>query len=124
MRAGGCEVCNTGRQLRRLEVEDAMTTLSSGPCSAEQQRAWVCGWASCVLASGPRGEILAQSRPSHFSFIFSILFLFYLNFIHSNLNLNLCFKFKPTVALQKDPISMHLVNLIYFMDVFRWIRRL
>jgi hypothetical protein len=47
-----------------------------------------------ALASGPRGEILAQSRPSHFSFIFSILFLFFsftflFLFLNSNLNLDL-----------------------------------
>jgi hypothetical protein len=52
------------------------------------------------------------------------LLSFSIQFIHSNLNLNLCFRFKPTVALQKDPINMHLVNLIYFMNVFRWMRQL
>jgi hypothetical protein len=60
---------------------------------------------------------LEQAFSLFFYLFYSFSFLF--QFIHPNLNLNLCFKIQTYCNITKDPICMHLVTLIYFMDVFR-----
>jgi hypothetical protein len=67
------------------------------------------------------GQMRDYDPEQAFSFFFYIFyyFSFLFQFIHSNLNLNMCFKFKHTATLQKYPICIHLVTLIYFMNVFR-----
>jgi hypothetical protein len=73
-----------------------------------------------ALASGPRGEILAQSRPSHFSFIFSILFLFFFlyfpfPFFEFKLEFGFGYEFLPWVNYT---ISNSSFGTIYFIYLF------
>jgi hypothetical protein len=99
-----------------------MEPLSAGP--ARRRKLHSVGGPPGEMGHGVVSE-MGQRRDygpeQAFSFFFYIFysFSFLFQFIHSNLNLNLCFKFKHTATLQKYPTCIHLVTLIYFMNVFR-----